>query len=349
MVKIAGSFLKIQDNISKIKDLDEVCDYIHFDIMDGKFTEKPTLSVDQMCEDIKGLRKPIDVHLMVNDIKKYVDKVISINPSFITFHLEASHNVSEIISYIKDKGVKVGIAINPNTKVEDVYPYLNDIDMVLVMSVKAGASGQTFIDITDKVKNLIEYRDGNNLSYLIEVDGGINDATIKKVKNVDIVVVGSFITDSENYQSQIYKLKKSLRNGFTLAELLGVIIVLSILGLVAVTTIDNNIKKSRYDSCLVQETNLIEGAKMMMVDYPNLLPTSSASPVTVTVRQLQDGGMVNGQIVDKGYIDDNLVNPMTEKPYVDSTSGVSVQITTTNGSDYSYDVIYGNADEACHR
>ena len=349
MVKIAGSFLKIQDNVSKIKELDKVCDYIHFDIMDGKFTERPTLSVDKMCEKVKDLRKPIDVHLMVNDIKKYIDKVISINPSFITFHLEASSDISEIISYIKDKGIKAGIAINPNTKVEDVYPYLNDIDMVLVMSVKAGAGGQAFIDITDKIKKLIEYRDENNLSYLIEVDGGINDSTIKMVKNVDIVVAGSFITDGENYQSQIYKLKKSLRNGFTLAELLGVIVVLSILGLVAVTTIDNNIKKSRYDSCLVQETNLIEGAKMMMIDYPNLLPTSSATPVTVTVKQLQDGGTVNGQAIDKGYIDDNLVNPMTDKPYVDSASGVSVQITTSNGSDYSYDVIYGNADEACHR
>ena len=349
MVKIAGSFLKIQDNVSKIKELDKVCDYIHFDIMDGKFTERPTLSVDKMCEKVKDLRKPIDVHLMVNDIKKYIDKVISINPSFITFHLEASSDISEIISYIKDKGIKAGIAINPNTKVEDVYPYLNDIDMVLVMSVKAGAGGQAFIDITDKIKKLIEYRDENNLSYLIEVDGGINDSTIKMVKNVDIVVAGSFITDGENYQSQIYKLKKSLRNGFTLAELLGVIVVLSILGLVAVTTIDNNIKKSRYDICLVQETNLIEGAKMMMIDYPNLLPTSSATPVTVTVKQLQDGGTVNGQVIDKGYIDDNLVNPMTDKPYVDSTSGVSVQITTSNGSDYSYDVIYGNADEACHR
>lgn len=344
MVKIAGSFLKIQGDEDKIKSLAKVCDYIHFDIMDGKFTERPTFPLDNMFEKVKEFRN-IDVHLMVLDIKKYIDAVISLNPSFITFHLEATSEVKNIISYIHEKGIKAGLAINPKTKVEEVLPYLNDVDLVLVMSVEAGAGGQRFCDITDKVRDLIKYREENNLSYLIEVDGGINDSTIKKVKNVDIVVAGSFITDYDNYQSQVYKLKKSLRNGFTLAELLGVIVVLSILGLVAVTTIDNNIKKGRYDSCLVQETNLIEGAKMMMVDYPNLLPASGGS-IEITVQQLQDGGTINGQVVDKGYIDNDLVNPMTEKPYVDSS--VSVKI-TANGDNYDYDVIYGNSDEACHR
>lgn len=344
MVKIAGSFLKIQDDMDKIKKLGEVCDYVHFDIMDGKFTKRPTFPLNNMVDKVKEFRN-IDVHLMVLDIKKYIDAVISLNPSFITFHLEATNEVMNIINYIHEKGIKAGLAINPKTKVEEVLPYLNDVDLVLVMSVEAGAGGQSFCDITDKIRDLIKYREENNLSYLIEVDGGINDSTIKKVKNVDIVVAGSFITDYDNYQSQVYKLKKSLRNGFTLAELLGVIVVLSILGLVAVTTIDNNIKKGRYDSCLVQETNLIEGVKMMVVDYPNLLPASGSS-IEITVQQLQDGGTINGQVVDKGYIDNDLVNPMTEKPYVDSS--VSVKI-TANGNNYDYDVIYGNPDEACHR
>ena len=349
MVKIAGSFLKIQSDESKIKNLDKVCDIIHYDIMDGKFTDRPTHSIEEMSEVVNELRKPIDVHLMVYDIKKYVSAVIPLNPSYITFHLEATDNSKEIIDYIKSKGIKAGVAINPDTKVEDVYPYLSDIDLVLVMSVQAGAGGQKFIDITDKIDKLKKYREDNNLSFLIEVDGGINDNTIKMVKQADIVVVGSFITDADNYQSQIYKLKKSLRNAFTLAELLGVIVVLSILGLVAVTAIDSNIKKSRYDSCKVQETNIIEGAKMLMIDYPNLLPTSSSSPVTITVRQLQDGGTINGQVIDKGYIEDDLVNPMTDKPYVDSTSGVSVRVSTSNGSDYTYEVVYGNNEESCHR
>ena len=348
MVKIAGSFLKIQNNAEKIKELDSVCDCVHFDIMDGKFTEKPTLPVKKMNEVVKSLRKPIDVHLMVYDLKRYIDEAAVLNPSYITFHLEACDDIVKCTNYIHSKGIKTGIAINPSTDVEKVYPYLDKIDMVLVMSVKAGAGGQSFIDITDKINKLIEYRSQHHLSYLIEVDGGINDETIKMVKNVDIVVAGSFITDYDNYKQQVYKLKRSLRNGFTLAELLGVIVVLSILGLVAFTAIDSNVKNSRYDTCKVQEANLIEGAKMVMLDHPDLLPAAGSS-ISVSVNVLQDGGLIGGQAIDGGYIDDDLVNPMTDKPYVSSASGVSVKVTSNNGNDYSYTVEYGNNDEACHK
>lgn len=349
MVKIAGSFLKIQNDFEKVEVLDNVCDLVHFDVMDGKFTERPTLPIDKMKNVISKLKKPLDVHLMVCDLKKYIDEIKNLKPCYITFHLEACDNISDIINYIHDKKIKVGIAINLETQVDEIYPYLKDIDMVLVMSVKAGAGGQSFINITDKINKLIKYREENNLNYLIEVDGGINDSTIKIVKQADIIVVGSFITNSDNFQRQMYKLKKSLRNGFTLAELLGVIVVLSILGLVTVISIDNNLKQSRYDTCTTQETNLIEGAKMVMIDYPNLLPTSSSSPVTITANQLQDGGNVNGIAITGGYIEDNLINPMTDKPYVSSTSGVSVKVSTTNGSSFDYTVVYGSADESCHK
>lgn len=347
MVKIAGSFLKIQNEVSKIKKLNEVCDLIHFDIMDGKFTERPTLPISDMAF-LKELNKPIDIHLMTLDNKKYIEKVISFNPSYITFHIESSKNPEEDINLIHNFGIKAGIALNPNTPIDKIYPYLNSIDMVLVMSVEAGAGGQKFIDITSKIDELIKIKDEKGFKYLIEVDGGINDETIKQVKNADIVVAGSFITNADNYQAQVYKLKKSLRNGFTLAELLGVIVVLSILGLVAVTTIGNSIKKSRYDSCKAQEVNLTEGAKMLLIDYPNLLPTSS-SPLTINARQLQDGGTINGQTIPSGYIEDNLINPMTEKTYVSSASGVSVRVTTSNGKNFEYTVVYGNNNEACHR
>lgn len=345
MLKIAGSFLKIQDNDEKIFELDRVCDWIHFDVMDGKFTERATLPIFQMENVINGLTKNFDVHLMVKDLKKYIDEVAVLKPSYITFHLEACENVDEIIDYIHSKKIKAGIAFNPSTKLDEVYPYLSKIDMVLVMSVKAGAGGQEFIDITDKINALIKYRLNNKLSFLIEVDGGINDETIKLVKDVDIVVAGSFITNSDNYQSQIYKLKKSMRNGFTLAELLGVIVVLSILGLIAVSTIDNSIKQSRYDSCVVQKNHLIEGAKMVMIDHPDLLPSSSNS-LSINVKKLQNGGDVNGVTIKGGYIDDDLINPMTDKPYVDSN--VSVKI-TADGSTHNYTVVFGNTNEDCHK
>lgn len=348
MVKIAGSFLKIQDDFEKIKSLDTVCDFIHYDVMDGKFTERATALVENMKTSLSKLKKPIDVHLMVLDNKKYIDELVDLNPCYITFQLESTDNVAEVIDYIHSKGIKAGVAINPLTKVEDVIPYLNDVDMVLIMSVKAGSGGQPFIDVTDKIDTLIEYREKNGLAYLIEVDGGINDNTIKMVKKADMIVTGSFITDAENYQSQVYKLMKSLRNGFTLAELLGVIVVLSILGLVAVTSIDNSLKSSRYDSCLVQETNLTEGAKMVMIDHPNLLPSASSS-VIIPVNVLQNGGNINGQMIDSGYIEKDLVNPMTDKSYVSSSSGVSVRVTTTNGTSFDYTVVYGNNDESCHK
>ena len=100
MVKIAGSFLKVQSDFDKIKALDSVCDYIHYDVMDGRFTERPTLPINKMKEDLSKLKKPLDVHLMAVDNMKYIDEVIDLKLSYITFHLESTDKVSEIIDYI---------------------------------------------------------------------------------------------------------------------------------------------------------------------------------------------------------------------------------------------------------
>lgn len=136
------------------------------------------------------------------------------------------------------------------------------------------------------------------------------------------------------------------KKGFTLAELLGVIVILSIIGIIAFTGIDRNIKNGRYTSCKTQEKNLIESTKVMVIDYPNVLPTIS-SPTEVPVAVLQDGGTIKSQVISGGYIEDNLENPMTEKPY--AQSNVKVKITTTNGKDYNYEVIFANEKESCHK
>ena len=345
MVKIAGSFLKIQDDNKKIKELEKVTDLIHYDVMDGKFTEKATRSVLEMKDVVTSIKKPVDIHLMVKDIKKYIDEVALFKPLYITFHFEGCNDVIYYINYIHSKGINVGIAINPGTKVEDIYPYLDKVDLVLVMSVQAGAGGQKFIDITDKLDKLIKYRQDNGLNYLLEVDGGINDSTVNLVKNADIVVVGSFITSSENYQSMVYKLKKALRNGFTLAELLGVIVILSILGLIAATAIDSNLREGRYDTCVTQRTNLIESAKTATIDYPELLPSSGERRISVQV--LHDGGNIDGIEIKGGYVEDNFTNPMTEKLYIDSN--VDVVISTNNGTNFKYEVEFANPDEDCHK
>ena len=206
-MKIGGSFLKIQNNIKKIKELNDVCDNIHFDVMDGKFTEKKTESFETMKKVNEIITKPKDIHLMVKDIYTYVNLYKDLNPKFITFHFEATNDIEKTIEYIKSFNIKVGLAINPDTNIEKIKDYLYKIDLVLVMSVFPGKGGQEFIDITSKIKKLKEFRLQNNLNYIIEVDGGINDKSIKQVKDADVVVVGSFITDSINYQKQIDKLR----------------------------------------------------------------------------------------------------------------------------------------------
>ena len=127
---------------------------------------------------------------------------------------------------------------------------------------------------------------------------------------------------------------------------MGVVVILSILGLIAVTSVDSGIKKSRYDSCTVQKKNLIEGAKNLLIDYPSLLPSSGSKEISVNI--LQNGGTIDGINVNGGYIEDNLINPMTDKPYIESEKGVYITV-TTNGHSYNYTVQFKQTDEDCHK
>ncbi len=207
-MQIAASYLKIQDEKENIEKLNKYADIMHYDIMDGNFTMNKTLPFEKVCYNTSGVTKDKDIHLMVTDIYKYIDDYSTLKPNNITFHIEIG-NTSDIINYIKNKNIKVGLALNPDTKVEKLVPYLKDIDIVLVMSVVSGAGGQKFIDISSKIDFLYDYRINNNLSYKIEVDGGINDKTIKIIKKADIAVVGSFITSSSNYKEQFLKLEEA--------------------------------------------------------------------------------------------------------------------------------------------
>lgn len=213
-MELSISILSIKDNIEeKIKMIDDLdINYIHLDIMDGKFVINKTRDFKSIYEDVKDLKKPLDVHLMVKDVKSYIDKYALLNPKFITFHLEAADNPKEIIEYIKSKNIKVGMSVKPNTDIEDLGPFLKDLDLILIMSVEPGRGGQEFIDdIEARIDELKLLKNAYNYSYLIEVDGGINDKTIYKCLNADILVVGSFITCSNNYQDRINILKEKLR------------------------------------------------------------------------------------------------------------------------------------------
>lgn len=209
-MKISASILSIKNNLkNNIKKLDNSnIDYLHLDIMDNIFVPNQTWNFNEINELLENTTKAKDVHLMVKDVIKYIDDYSIIKPEFVTFHLEAIDNILETINYIKAKGIKVGISIKPNTKVEELLEYLPLIDLVLVMSVEPGFGGQQFIENTlTKIDELYSIRENNNYNYLIEVDGGINADNIKYLNKCDIVVVGSYITNSSDYDDAISKLK----------------------------------------------------------------------------------------------------------------------------------------------
>lgn len=206
-MEISTSILSIkekkEENIKKLANTST--NYIHLDIMDGKFVPYETSFKDEK-EVLINTKKPLDIHLMVEDVLTYVEEYKNFNPTYITFHLEVNENINEIIKEIK-KICKVGISIKPNTKIEELIGYLDDIDLVLVMSVEPGKGGQEFIEKSiEKVEELYNLREQNGYHYKIEVDGGINSDTIKKVSKCDITVSGSYITNSDDYEKQIKNL-----------------------------------------------------------------------------------------------------------------------------------------------
>ena len=189
-------------------------DYFHIDVMDGKFVKNNTVEKMKIYSDnLKNITNiPLDVHLMTLNVKEYVDIFSPNEPNCITFHIEATKDKEEVINlinYIKQYS-KVGIAINPNTPVENIYEYLPLIHSVMVMTVEPGEGGQSLIPETiEKIKKIREYIDSNNLDTEIEVDGGVNLDNIKMLKDVgaDIAVAGTSIINSKDYRYTINKLK----------------------------------------------------------------------------------------------------------------------------------------------
>lgn len=220
MVEIATSILSVKkgEESETFFELEAAkTDYFHIDVMDGKFVEKDTYS--RMLEYASYIKRisnlPLDVHLMVEDVKKAVDDFLSLEPNIITFHLEACKNkeeVYEIIKYIKENGCKVGISVKPNTQIEEIYEFLPYIHMCLVMTVEPGKGGQTLLkDMVNKIATLKEYIDKNKMEIDIEADGGINLATASDVKRAgaNILVAGTAILMANNFKTIIDELKKS--------------------------------------------------------------------------------------------------------------------------------------------
>ena len=208
---ISVSFLKNKTN-NKLT-IDEIdnskCDMIHVDIMDGKFVDNKTITNEEAVDLLKGRNKNLDIHIMVEHPLDYINELKVLKPKYITFHVESLDNINEVIDELKKENIGVGIALNPETRIYNIIPYLKRVDLILVMSVNPGKGGQTFIESTySKVNELKAMQKKYN--YLISVDGGINDNTIKKLKS-DIACVGSYITMADNFDEKITILKDILK------------------------------------------------------------------------------------------------------------------------------------------
>jgi len=204
---LSANFYNLEKDIAMIND--SACQWIHFDVMDGHFV--PNLTFGPMILDVfkKHSSKYLDVHIMVNNPKFFSDLFIDAGADQIVFHYEALSNeqeISELISYIKSRGVKVGISIKPKTDIKVLDAFLPELDLVLVMSVEPGFGGQSFMaDQLDKVSYLKSMQESNSYDYIIQIDGGINESTAKEAihSGAQCLVAGSYLFKQEDFNQAV--------------------------------------------------------------------------------------------------------------------------------------------------
>ena len=201
-MKVSVSFLsEVLNPVDIIKKINDTsAEYIHVDVMDGKFVNNKTYSIAEIEKLSNYMKKPMDVHLMVNNPKKYIEKLALLNVEYITFHYESVKNIDEVIDLIHNCGLKAGISIKPSTNASEIIKYLDKLDLVLIMSVEPGKSGQSFMNsVLYKIESLKKVIDEKGYKTIISVDGGINEETARLVKDkgADMVVSASFLHDGD--------------------------------------------------------------------------------------------------------------------------------------------------------
>ncbi len=205
---LSADFGKLNEEITAI--CDGGCDLIHVDVMDGHFVPNMTIGPVVVGPVAKAATKPLDIHLMVENNSFFIDLYAPLKPEYISFHIESEKHPHRVIQKLRGLGIKPAIVLNPHSTPESIEYLLEDLDMVLLMSVNPGFGGQKFIpSVVEKAKKLKALIEKRNPNCLIEVDGGVNNKNIQTLKEagVDVVVAGSYVYGSDDYSKAIKSLQ----------------------------------------------------------------------------------------------------------------------------------------------
>jgi len=205
---LSANFGNLADDVKAV--CDAGADLIHVDVMDGHFVPNMTMGPMIVEAVAKASSKPLDIHFMVENIPFFIDIYKHLKPEFISFHIEEEKHINRVVQKIRNEGIKPAVVLNPATPVSLLEYIVEDVDMVLLMSVNPGFGGQKFIpSVLEKVKELRELAEKKNPKLLIEIDGGVNDknASLLKEAGADILVAGSYVFKHEDYKKAIDKLR----------------------------------------------------------------------------------------------------------------------------------------------